>query len=532
MNSRAQLWQRLIAATIVAAGIAVVWGVAVGWVVSLAESVTRRATIREQLAIAYDGTPVILVQSDDQSGTSELDRRTLDGKPWPKDYELWLSAAYPRRFELPPGVVQFPIRWNEYGARVGGASDGKKPPTSWYVVSADEQAAYLYFAGYDPRSKLPVGYIGTKGFRVSPPPLEEQFACTANLPGRVTDRVGSSQYFEPYSIVRYHDLSAYDRPAQWLVFLVDGKRFWEIDLRERTSRVVMEVPDSLSLDLLRTLESTVQTAKPDDSARHRRPAPFRFAALQYDVFRALPQAAATDPDAEPPKTRGIVAIRTRDRVLLYDATSRNHWKFTLPGVVVPDTAMSLYWLDTDTVLLNCYGGWSGGDVNHLYWISSEGEIEREEHVELQGYVQPPESQKFWGMCAQMPEPLGWLGMLLGVDPFWRVQYYKANTYAAALEQTFKIGWPMALVVLVLSLAAAWYAKRLHQRYFRPRPGVWTTFVFACGLPGLIAYWLEHRRAKLEPCSECGATVPRDRDACAVCATPFAAPPPVGTEIFA
>jgi predicted amidophosphoribosyltransferase len=62
--------------------------------------------------------------------------------------------------------------------------------------------------------------------------------------------------------------------------------------------------------------------------------------------------------------------------------------------------------------------------------------------------------------------------------------------------------------------------------------VWVTFVLLLGLPGFLAYLIEHRRAKLETCSECGKVVPRDREACAACDAEFAAPARVGTEIFA
>ncbi len=533
MNGRANIWRKIVAAAIVATGIGVVWGVGCGWLFSIFGSLSARTIISEQLDVAYDGTPVISIRSNDTPGMSTLGRRTLDGKPWPSDYELWLYGASPRRFELPPGVIRLPIRWDNYRGRIGGVTDGKKPPTAWYVVSSDKQADHLYFAGFDPTSKLSVGYIGSEGFRLSLPPRKEQFSFAGNEAGRVTDRVASSQYVEGNSIVQYHNLSAYDHPAQWLIFVVDGKRLWEIDLRERTSRVVLEVPDSLSIGEMHVLEATVQDADRDDNARRTRPGRFRLVA-QQDVFRALPPAAdPADSDTEPPKTTGIVVVRTRDRVLLYDATSDNHWEFKLPSQVPADRSFTCYWLSPDTLLLNCHAGyWSGGSINELYWISPDGAIQREERVELQGSVPPLESREFWAMSALMPEPLGWLGSIVGVEPFWRLQYYKANTYSAALRQTFALLWPMSVIVLIVSLASAWYAHRLHRQYFRPHSGVWATFVFLFGPPGLAAYWLEHRRAKLEPCGECGANVPRDREACAACATPFPAPPLVGTEIFA
>ena len=89
-----------------------------------------------------------------------------------------------------------------------------------------------------------------------------------------------------------------------------------------------------------------------------------------------------------------------------------------------------------------------------------------------------------------------------------------------------------MIVLVISAVLAWLTWLLQRKYRRPATALWTAFVFLLGAPGFVAYWLEHRRPKLERCPECGQIVPRDRDACSDCSTPFPAPTLVGTEIFA
>lgn len=542
MNQRGDVWQRIIAAGIIAAGMGVVWGLGVGWIVGTVASLTRRPRIMEQLNIAVDGTPVISVVSDNAYGDSTLNRRTLDGKPWPNEFELWLGGVYLRRFELPPGVIQFPVGWSDYGERVGGMTDGKKPPTAWYVVSSDKEAERLYFAGYDPLSKRSVGYIGTKGFRVAMPPPDEQFACTANRSGAVTNRVISNQYIERNSLVRYHDLYGYSIPAQWKAFLVDGKRLWEVDLRERTSRIIMEVPDSISMGMLSVLQSIVDSTPTEDSARAKRNTSFRLVAQQLHLFRndafsaavlSSSAADASDASEEPPKTVTVLAIRTRDQVLLYDTSSGRQWQFKLPVQVPPDQTLQAFWVNPETMLLSCQTGyWNGGPITQLYWINPGGAIQRDERLELQGYVSSPKSQELWALSALMPEPLAWFVTVFGVVPFAELQDYKASSYTDALNETIAVSWPMAAIVIVVALAAAWYAHHLHRRYYRQHTALWTTFVFLLGPPGLVTYWLEHRQAKLEACGECGVTVPRNRDACAACNTPFPEPGLVGTEILA
>jgi heme/copper-type cytochrome/quinol oxidase subunit 2 len=132
----------------------------------------------------------------------------------------------------------------------------------------------------------------------------------------------------------------------------------------------------------------------------------------------------------------------------------------------------------------------------------------------------------------MPEPLGWLVAILGAAPFERLQNYKSDTYAAALQHVVTVAWPMIVIVLAVAFAATAIAVQWQRKYFRSNTGIWAAFVFLFGIPGLIAYWLEHRSVKLDGCQECGHVVPRDRDACAACSTPFPAPTHVETEIFA
>ena len=73
---------------------------------------------------------------------------------------------------------------------------------------------------------------------------------------------------------------------------------------------------------------------------------------------------------------------------------------------------------------------------------------------------------------------------------------------------------MLIIVFAVAVAAAAIAVHWQRRYFRSHTGIWAAFVFLFGIPGLFAYWLEHRSVKLDGCQECGHVVPRDRDACA------------------
>jgi hypothetical protein len=57
-------------------------------------------------------------------------------------------------------------------------------------------------------------------------------------------------------------------------------------------------------------------------------------------------------------------------------------------------------------------------------------------------------------------------------------------------------------------------------------------VFLTGMPGLVAYLIEHRREARSACPACGRVVPRKRDACAQCGEAFPEPRLTGVEVFA
>jgi hypothetical protein len=126
----------------------------------------------------------------------------------------------------------------------------------------------------------------------------------------------------------------------------------------------------------------------------------------------------------------------------------------------------------------------------------------------------------------------WLvGIVLGA-PFGMLQDYVETSYLNAISHTIEVAWPPLVLVLALAAVLTWLTMRLQRKYRRSGSGAWAVFVFLLGPPGFLAYLVEHRRAKMEACRQCGEIVPPDREACAACNTEFAAPARVGTEIFA
>jgi hypothetical protein len=390
---------------------------------------------------------------------------------------------------------------------------------------------HCYLAGYDAFSKLSIGYIGRNGFRATVPAVVDQFALPATYEPRLTYMVTSSQYLRE-GIVWNHSLYEDAEPDPWLIFVVEDDRMWEVDLRKRTSRVVLESPGPISATQFTALKSTVDSLQTDGDATVVRKTPFRLTganmAQDYAVFQAAPAPAEKDK----PEYGTLMGVKASDKVVLYHPGTGNTREFMLPKQV-PNKWIRAYWLAPEEMIFHYDNGyWSGGPIQHLMWINTAGEITREEDVKLAGWVPEPPRNKAWKASVALPVPVVWVvGMVLGA-PLFCIQNYFADDYASALSLVGGVAWPPLVVVLAIAAVLTWLTLRLQRKYGRTSTGVWAVFVFLLGVPGFLAYWLEHRRPKMETCAQCGQVVPRDRDVCAACQSSFPPPAPVGTEIFA
>jgi hypothetical protein len=513
---RSNIWQAVVAAIIVATGLAVVWGLLAGWMVSMGQTLARSRDVQENILVAADGTPVISADSNVLSNNVPLSRRTLDGKSFPIDYEYWLLDANLQAHNWPPGVVRLPFPWN-WGGRVGGYTDGRKPPAGWYVIRDDRPAAHCYLAGFDAVSKLPIGYIGRNGFRSNPPPLDEQFALPEIFARQITQFVASPQYFQLWGVVMYHNLGRTEpnNLPQWLAYIAEADRVWEIDLRQRTAKVALKIPDIVSIDgSLRALKKTVLNEPAEKTA-------------------AVPAVATADADknAKMPEYANALAVRTDSKIVLRTAAGTLK-EFTLPQQV-PNNGIGVYWIAPEQLLLTFGAGeWSGGSIQRLLWIDPAGKVQRNAEVKLAGWRPESPRENAWIGFVIVPVTIVWfVGIVLGA-PLVMLQNYVETSYFNAIRHTIEVAWPPLILVLALAAVFTWLTVRLQRKYHRPHTGLWAAFVFLLGLPGFAAYLMEQRQTKLEACAECGQIVPRDREACAACNAEFAPPARVGTEIFA
>jgi hypothetical protein len=470
----------------------------------------------ETLGIAWDGTPVISSRS--YSDQIDWSYRSLDGKTLPdqKDDEFLTPANLAEPIK-PPRLYETPIAWP---SRVAGISDQQRTPTAWYIVRDDRPEGRSYLVGFDEKSKLLVGYIARNGFRRTMPPVEDWFDL-----GRRTLTWGHGAIASTYPVqsgglgLTYGALPATDdqRLPQWLIFMIDGDKLVEIDLRERRLRTIFE---SSGLVSVATLREPLPTARADANED-----------ADDEVKTTGPDPDANNDNDATSNTRQVtkLALRTTDRIVILDPPTGTQIQYSLPESV-RDKNLQAYSTGGEQLIAQ----WSGNFYEpHLMWLKSDGAVAREETVKLASYQgQGSGTEGMIMAVAAAPMPIGWMSVFFAIAPIETFRTRQASTFAEAVARNLEPTWPALIAVIAIGVVLAAWTYRLQRKYHRPATGIWCTFVFLLGGCGFLAYWFEHRRPKLERCRDCGQLVPRDRDACAACKTSFPAPPLVGTEIFA
>jgi hypothetical protein len=437
----------------------------------------------------------------------------LEGKPLPnQDDDEFLNAASLAAPVKPPRLFETPISWSE---RIAGISDQQRMATAWYLVRDDRPEGRCYLAGFDEKSKLPVGYMGRQGFGRTMPLVDDWFDLDRRTLGWNNGAVATMNSIQPGGLaINYGPASATvnEKLPPWQLFLIDGDKLLEIDLRKRSLRTILE---STGLVAVTTLLEPLHAARadaPDDN--NTPPAATEGDETNNDSSDIVRQAAK-------------IALRTTDRIMLLDPRTSAQSQYSLPQSM-REKAIQVYSTGSGQLIVQ-----SADDYfkPHLVWLTADGSVAREEHVTLANNQGNTAVAALIGF-AVAPIPVGWISGIFLLGPLANLQSRQANTFAEAVVRNVEPTWAALIAVIAIGVLLAAGTYRLQRKYHRAATGIWCAFVFLLGVPGFLAYWFEHRRPKLEACQDCGQIVPRDRDACAACSTPFPAPPLVGTEIFA
>ena len=230
-------------AIVLAAGLNIVWGAGVGWTVAVVSTIARPDEPFVQTPPRGRRHP--RPRSPTRDGRPPEDT-TLDGNPYPAtDATHWLQGA-----SFPIETLQ--AQWSlikPVAPRIEGFTDALPSPTDWFFIQFRKPRPIGYFVGYDRVSQLRVGYLGRSGFQVGEPTGSEAFPINRNFdvswdstgivaPPGTSSGVTPAQYY-------FQNVSAEPSPGKIpgaTVYIIAGDRAYQIDLRARTVKPVVQAP--------------------------------------------------------------------------------------------------------------------------------------------------------------------------------------------------------------------------------------------------------------------------------------------------
>jgi hypothetical protein len=479
MNHHAQrtLFVSIALATILAGGITLVWLFVYAWTGSVVAQLLLPQEPGEQLVFTQDGEP--LVQSSSWYPHQATTYRTLDGQPVENLDKLELHN---RDGWLPTPDLQL-REWSGWYTRIKGFAEPSGVPHFWYLLNDGRPLARAYFKGYDAKTKREIGYFGTAGFRSEVPPLDEQFEIETKLihTGLTAGQWGQVGQ-EPYS-GQNQEIRA--------IFLISGGSLFKVDLRHRS---VAKVP----------LEQSVLSVGNVDELN-----------LVPNEPRAIEKAR--------------IGVRLADRVLLLDEAGHEVRSIRLPEQARSRNLMVQLTTTGEAIVVAQQD--RHHDLTEINWLDQQGDIARHAEISLRwGWYGDGEPARKIAMA--VPSPLVLAINFALTRPRQNVQNGNYPDFSTAVAASLAEAWPTYLLVSALAALLAVVGYRWHARYHHPRAVAWAAFVFLGGPAALVGYWLCGRWPATERCLHCGATVPRDRESCPLCASEFPLAVRKGTEIFA
>ena len=82
-----------------------------------------------------------------------------------------------------------------------------------------------------------------------------------------------------------YDVQSENDPPAWFLYIVEGDKLWEVDLRQRLPQVIFEKQGLISLSMLNALQSTVQKASTPSAANN---------SWQRSLFRTVADDSYSD----------------------------------------------------------------------------------------------------------------------------------------------------------------------------------------------------------------------------------------------
>ena len=488
MTKRRSVFRNLSLAFVIAIGVGLVWGVVVGLTTETIRGLFSPERSHESIVVSRDGTP--LIQSYRSGDYYDRTFRTLDGTVIEPERDEWYGGAY-----LYSPCPRQAHRHGDWMERIKGASDGKTPPSYWYFVHDGLDGGTGYFVGFDKKTKHRVGYLGRSGFQKSAPRDAERFPVRW-ASGPPSTGFQSSWGYQPRDYVSYGERGAW---SQWIIRMVSGEHFCEINLRTLAIRAILTAPDLVAVQ-----EGFSWARGPDTK------------------------------DGPLLGNEAFLAARRSDRVEVLRPDKSYLRSYLLPEELKNSKSIQFYELEPDHALAIGMTSDSERGIQNaaLRWIDPSGKILKQEDVQLVSGAPSNPFVTSTVLTLIVPVPTIATTMAVLVEPWNHLRMGRKQTYSAALLSSlsnFSLGLP---AVFVVSAFLAWRCYRRQVRYAGDGQWAWPVFILLFGIPAYGAHLFHRRWPPLLPCPDCNDSVPRDRDTCAKCGHTFPEPELKGIEVFA
>lgn len=493
MIKRNPIGQPLFLAALLAVGFSIAWGVAVFWCVAVAQQFVQAGGIRRDTIVLADGTPV--VQSYSIRNFPDITLETLEGKPLPPI----TRQGTMRGTSLPIPHSRRPLWLGlDWQQRVRSFTDADvRPLVYWHLIHDGESDGGAYFVGYDCRNKLCVGYMGRSGFQRHKPAGDECFQ-TNGPPGSFFR--GGLVNGRSYHWRDDEDPSGADdagRMPHWVVDMICGDQLLEVDLHNRSVRVLLEEPGLQSV-------GAVQPA----------------ASKQFQQKTSPPR-------------EDLLAVRTESEVLILDSGGTLRRRYVIPDVLKAES-FDFFELGESGAMANVnrYLYRAAAREDRFVWFDNEGEVQSDKsvHLPMSGSLDHTQAMAYL-MDVGAPVPALVTPMVLFVLPLSYVESRESPDYPSAMGAVVSDTWPALVAVNLLGVALAWVCYRRQRQCGQGWTWAWVGFVFLFGLPGLIGYLFHRGWPARQPCPSCSQPAPRDRESCFECWEEFPQPAPKGIEVL-
>ncbi len=494
MKKRKGLLQALLLAAFLAAGFQGAWGFVAAWAFQLSQSSTESFS-PDSLAFLADGT-VLHVHAD--GPYEQRQYRDLQGNAVEvPDSDNLNAKQLPMSF-LPLTLVnQSPLAPSGWEQRIRSFTDGTMPPVHWHLVTDGGLYPRAYFVGYDCKTSLRVGYLGTAGFRADPVPPDEMFELAGPISGGLGSAISLAYEVSEFPLP---EPSLIQAPAADVYLIGHGGNFYHVDLRNRRVRVALHVPGLCSAGRIDGMPDANSEAPPPDGI-------------------------------SPNIRRRRLAVRSADSVLVLNLQGKELKHFSIPAEL-RDKSFSFGETDVGEALMLSSASKSATLIEHdIFWVPAHGDVRHAKKTLTRSARELGPQYFAWTMFSD-PVSLA-VAIAMGYAEA-RLSAGLVTSYPDALLLAIKDCALSILVAQLLSVIFAFLCYRRQVRYGARGSEriIWPLFVLALGLPGWIGYRFGRTWPVLAACETCGATAPRTAETCNRCTTEFASSPRLGTELFA